>query len=162
MLQNGRTMDKEDEVAKVREGALAAEENVRGLSPLLDEVQRFFLADRYATETLEPEVIEASCGHAVVRMRLSSTHRNAMGRVMGGALFTLADFALAIAVNVGQPPTTSVSSTIEYLANVHGDELTASCDVDHGGRRACYATCDVFDETGRHVVRVMSTCFRTS
>ena len=43
-------------------------------------------------------------GHSVCEMPIEDIHRNAMGNIMGGAIFTLADFALAIAGNVSQPP----------------------------------------------------------
>ena len=126
----------------------------------LDDVRANFAHDRYATQTLEPEVLEAAPGHAVVRMQITDLHRNALGSVMGGAIFTLADFALAIASNVGQAPTVTVSSNVEYLSAAKGQVLTATCDADKRGRSLVFTTCDVVDELGAHVARVTSSCLR--
>ena len=49
-----------------------------------------------------------------------------MGNVMGGAIFTLADFALAIACNIGEDPTVAVNNTIEYLNSTKGSTLIAT------------------------------------
>ncbi len=126
----------------------------------IDQVREAFNHDRYATQTLEPEIIEAAPGHAVVRMRIFDMHRNALNAVMGGAIYTLADFALAIATNVGQSPTVTVSSTAEYLSVAKGSWLTATCDADKKGRTLVFATCDVRDDLGVHVARVTSSCLR--
>ncbi len=126
----------------------------------IKDVRAAFERDRYATETLEPEIVEATPGHAVVRMRIRDVHRNALGAVMGGAIYTLADFALAIATNVGQAPTVTVSSTAEYLSGAKGTWLTATCDADKTGRTLVFATCDVYDDLGVHVARVASSCLR--
>ena len=81
-------------------------------------------------------------------------HRNALGNVMGGAIFTLADFALAIASNTGENPSVSVSSTIEYLSASKGTCLVATCDADKSGRRLGFYTTDITDDTGRRIARV--------
>ena len=128
----------------------------------IDQVREAFEHDRYATQTLEPEIIEAAPGHAVVRMRIYDMHRNALNAVMGGAIYTLADFALAIATNVGQSPTVTVSSTAEYLSGAKGSWLTATCYADKKGRTLVFATCDVVDDLGTHVARVTSSCLRVN
>ena len=64
--------------------------------------------------------MEGSRDHAVCELDIKDHHRNALGNVMGGAIFTLADFALAIASNTGENPSVSVSSTIEYLSASNG------------------------------------------
>ena len=83
-----------------------------------------------------------------------------MGGVMGGAIFTLADYALAIACNMGENPTVSVSNTIEYLARAKGTQLIATCDADKSGRSVGFYTIDVTDELGTKVARMTATCFR--
>lgn len=64
----------------------------------LDEIREFFAKDRFATEN--GAVIEAvGKNTATVGMKIEPRHRNAAGIVMGGAIFTLADFAFAVASN---------------------------------------------------------------
>ena len=106
--------------------------------------------------------VEASQGHAVTVLELDpKKHYNAMGGVMGGAIFTLADYALAVASNYNEPPSVSVSHTIEFLAGAKGDKLIATCDVDKSGRTLGFYTVVVVDDTGRKVAKMTATCFRT-
>ena len=93
----------------------------------IEEVRELFANDHYATEACGCRVLEAGKGHAVCAFDIADVHRNAQGAVMGGAIFTLADFALAIACNIGENPTVSVSNTIEFLSSTRGSTLTATC-----------------------------------
>lgn len=126
----------------------------------LEEVAELFAGDKFATQAAGCRVVEARRGHAVCEMDLADIHYNAMGGVMGGAIFTLADFALAIACNIGEEPTVSVSNTIEFMSAAKGTKLIATCDVDKSGRRLGFYTVDMRDDTGRAVARMCATCSR--
>lgn len=126
----------------------------------LEEVQTFFAQDRFASEACGCEVLEAARGHAVCAFVIGQQHLNAMGNVMGGAIFTLADFALAIACNVGKAPTVSVQSSIEYFSAAKGTRLIATADADKSGRSLGFYTVDIADELGTKVARMTATCFR--
>lgn len=77
----------------------------------LDEVRERFSKDRFAT--VNGAVIETvDEGFARCSMELNDTHRNALGAVMGGAIFTLADFAFAVASNWNKDPRVSLLSLI--------------------------------------------------
>ena len=130
--------------------------------PTLEEIEAVFANDRFATEAAGCRVVSGEHGRAVCSMELADVHRNAMGNVMGGAIFTLADFALAIASNTGGNPSVSVSSTIEYLSASKGTCLIATCNADKSGRRLGFYTTDVTDDTGRRIARVTTTVFRES
>ena len=63
-----------------------------------EKTVKLFENDRFATEN--GAVIEEVEEHyAQCSLKLGSRHRNAMGAVMGGVYFTLADFAFAVAAN---------------------------------------------------------------
>ncbi len=126
----------------------------------LEEVQERFALDRFATQACGCRVVEFARGHAVCEFDIAPGHLNGMGSVMGGAIFTLADFALAVACNVGEEPTVSVSNTIEFLSAPKGTRLTAVCDADKSGASLGFYTVDVRDDLGRHVARMSATCFR--
>ena len=128
----------------------------------LDEVRAYFCHDRFASEACGCEVLEASHGHAVTSFTIADVHRNAQGAVMGGAIFTVADFALAIACNMGENPTVSVSNTIEFFAGAKGTRLIATAEADKSGRNLGFYTVDVRDDLGTHVARMTATCFRRS
>ena len=131
-------------------------------NPTRDQIEAVFANDRFATQAAGCRVVEGERGRAVCEMELADVHRNAMGNVMGGAIFTLADFALAIASNTGENPSVSVSSTIEYLSASKGVRLIATCDADKSGRRLGFYTTDITDDTGRRIAKVTATVFRES
>ena len=126
----------------------------------IEEVRELFGNDRFATEACGCRVLEASRGHAVCAFDIAPIHLNAMGNVMGGAIFTLADFALAIACNIGEDPTVAVNNTIEYLNSTKGSTLIATCDADKSGRNLGFYTVEVKDDLDTTVAKMTATCFR--
>ncbi|ACV21553.1 Acyl-coenzyme A thioesterase PaaI [Slackia heliotrinireducens] len=127
----------------------------------LEEVQAVFVRDRFAqTACNEPEILIAEKGHAKVRMDVTEDHVNVKRTVMGGAMFTLADYAFAIASCIGQAPTVSVTSTIEFLNAGTGNEMYAECTMDKMGRSMCYADVKVTDENDRVLAIVKMTGYR--
>jgi len=126
----------------------------------IEEVRALFANDRFATEACGCRVVEASRGHAVCAFDIADTHRNAQGSIMGGAIFTLADFALAIACNIGEKPTVAVNNSIEFLSASRGSRLIATCDVDKSGRNLGFYTVSVTDDLGTPVAKMTATCFR--
>ena len=130
-------------------------------NPTVEELEAFFTGDKFATQAAGCRIVEGRRGHAVCEMELvRDVHYNAMGGVMGGAIFTLADFALAIACNIGEEPTVSVSNTIEFMNAAKGSKLIATCDADKSGRRLGFYTVDITDDTGRAVAKMCATCAR--
>lgn len=126
----------------------------------IEEVRAYFGKDRFASEACGCEVLEASHGHGVCAFTIGDQHRNAQGNVMGGAIFTLADFALAIACNMGENPTVSVQSSIEYFNMAKGTRLIATADVDKNGRSLGFYTVNIVDDLGTKIARMTATCFR--
>ncbi len=129
-------------------------------NPTLDQINDYFSNDKFATQAAGCRIVEGSKGHAVCEMALFPIHYNAAGGVMGGAIFTLADFCLAIACNIGEAPTVSVSNTIEFLSGAKGTKLIATCNADKSGRKLGFYTVDVADDTGRAIARMTATCYR--
>lgn len=129
----------------------------------LEEVQQFFQGDDFAYDVTGCRIAEVAPGHAVAVLDLDrAKHYNAMGGVMGGVIFTLADYALAVASNYNENPTVSVSNTIEFLSAAKGSRLIASCDVDKSGRRLGFYTTVVTDDTGRLIAKMAATCHRNA
>lgn len=126
----------------------------------LEEIRALFAHDRFATDACGCVVVEAARGHAVCSFDIANVHLNAQNRVMGGAIFTLADFSLAIACNVGEPPTVSVCNSIEFMGAAKGTQLIATCDADKSGRAMGFYTVNVTDELMTPVARMSATCYR--
>ena len=66
---------------------------------LTEKARQIFADDRFATELTGIDITAVGEHNATCTLRLGPQHRNARGVVMGGVLFTLADFAAAIAAN---------------------------------------------------------------
>ena len=64
-------------------------------------------------------------GYAKCWLEIQPHHLNAAGTVMGGAIFTLADFAFAVASNWNKPLHVSTTSQITYLGVARGTRLIA-------------------------------------
>ena len=126
----------------------------------IEEVRQMFGNDRFATEACGCQVLEASRGHSVCAFDISDIHMNAAGSVMGGAIFTLADFALAIACNIGERPTMSVANNIQFFSAAKGNRLIATGKVEKSGRTMGYYTVDIVDDLGTPVAKMTATCFR--
>ena len=98
--------------------------------PTLDDIRACFSGDRYATETTGVFIQEAQPGASVCTLPLRPELLNANGTPMGGAIFTLADFAFAVAVNGhSQAVTVSQHASLTFLSPAKGQTLiaTASC-----------------------------------
>ena len=127
----------------------------------LEEVRRIFANDRFATGATGCRVVEAAPGHGVCEFDIEERHINEKGGVMGGAIFTLADFAIAVASNVGEEPTVSVACSIQFMSPARGKRLIATADADKNGRSLGFYDCLVADELGTPVARVIGTCMHT-
>ena len=122
----------------------------------LEEARAFFRGDVFATEAgcVIDEVAE---NFARCSLTLTPRHRNAVGQVMGGVSFTLADFAFAVAAYFHQSLTVSVTSTISHLGTVKGTRLIARTRLVKDGRRNCFYEVDVADDLGNPVALVSIT-----
>ncbi|MBM6752932.1 PaaI family thioesterase [Mediterraneibacter glycyrrhizinilyticus] len=124
-----------------------------------EKTVRLFENDRFATEN--GAVIEEVDDHyARCTLRVEERHRNAMGAVMGGVYFTLADFAFAVAANWQEIGTVSLTSDIAYLGTAKGDRLTAEAVCVKNGRTTSYYRIEVKDEFGKLAAIVNTTGYK--
>ena len=122
----------------------------------IEEVRKIFEGDRFATQN--GAIIEEIGDHrATCSLVLTDLHRNAMGAVMGGAYFMLADFAFAVAANWEKMSCVSLHSDISFLSSAKGEKLIAKAVCLKDGRStACYRV-DVTDDLGNLTATVMVT-----
>ena len=125
----------------------------------IEEARAFFSNDRFATEngmTLD----ELDERHAVCSLVLAERHLNAQGGVMGGAIFTLADFAFAALTNDRDRSTVAQQVSVNYLAAPKGGRLVATARWRKDGRCSCVVNVDVADDTGRDIAQFVGTGFK--
>ncbi|MBD5451589.1 MAG: PaaI family thioesterase [Lachnospiraceae bacterium] len=124
----------------------------------LNEIRKRFSHDRFAT--VNGAFIEAVAdGYAKCSMPITDDHKNALGAVMGGAIFTLADFTFAVAANWQQNPVVSLNASITFLGKAKGNTLIAEAKKIRSGRTTCYYTVEITDELGSQVAHMTSNGF---
>ena len=77
----------------------------------LEEVREHFSHDRFVSGALGAQILEAGTGHAVCAFDLGERHLNEKGGVMGGAIFSLGDFAIVVAAPWARPTRSPWRST---------------------------------------------------
>ena len=125
----------------------------------IDEARGYFYNDKFATEngmTLD----ELDGTHAVCGLTVTGRHKNAYGGVMGGAIFTLADFAFAALTNDLERKTVAQQVSINYLSAPKGEKLTATATYKKDGRSSCVVNVDVTDDQGREVAQFVGVGFK--
>ena len=124
-----------------------------------EEARDYFSQDRFATEN-GMSIDELDGEHAVTSLTISSRHKNAFGGVMGGAIFTLADFAFAALTNDRERVVVAQQVSINYLSPAKGNRLVATARYRKDGRSSCVVNVDVTDETGRDIAQFVGTGFK--
>ncbi len=129
----------------------------------IEEIRKRFAADRFATEAAGIVIDEASAGYAKCSMEIKPVHRNAAGAVMGGAIFTLADFCFAVAANNAElsGAVVSLSSSVSFLSGAKGKKLIGETSCVKSGKSTCLYTVSITDELGTKVAFVTVNGFFT-
>ena len=125
----------------------------------LDRIRETFSADVFATSTVGIYIEEARQGYSRCSLDIRPGLLNANGVVMGGALYTLADFAFAVASNCDSMNTVGVTSQISYLTVARGTKVTAEAVCAREGRSMCFYDITVTDDAGRTVAKASMTGF---
>lgn len=80
----------------------------------MESIERFFKNDKFG-EHVGIELLEVSVGSAKVKMEINDYHLNSHKTVHGGAIFTLADLAFAVASNSHGTIAASINANISYI-----------------------------------------------
>lgn len=132
----------------------------------IDQIKKFFEQDKFAlmTGALIEEINDD--GRIVCGLSLKENHFNAAGTVQGGAIFTLADFAFAVACNLddlkadNQAVTISQSSNIIFFRPAKGDRLRAESSCLQKGRKISVYRIIVTDNSGAAVAEMTGNAYR--
>lgn len=104
------------------------------------DIQEFFQGDKFAVNA-GVEIVEARSGYARTRMLIKPEHLNGGGVCQGGAIFTLADLASAVASNSHARLTFSINSTINFFKSESSGYLYAEAQEIFDHKRL--STCEV-------------------
>ncbi len=125
----------------------------------IEDAREFFKDDKFATNT-GVKLIELTKDSCVCSLELTNDHRNAYGGVMGGVIFTLADFSFAVLSNHIHRPTVGQQVNILYINASKGDKLIAKGTCRKDGRTVSIINVDVSDDQGRDIAQFTGTGFK--
>ena len=125
----------------------------------VEEAREYFKKDKFATNngvTLD----ELEKDSSVCSMEITENHINAIGGVMGGAIFTVADLAFSAVINNIHLPSVAIQTSVNFLSSVKGTKLIASAKCVKDGRTTTICNVDVTDDTGRLIAQFSGTGFK--
>lgn len=104
------------------------------------------------------KILSIAEGCAEAELLISEHHLNGMRAVQGGALFTLADFATAAAINSFGVAAVSMSASVSFIRPVlNMTRLTAVAKLVNKGKTTAILDVDVIGENGKIILHCMMT-----
>lgn len=126
---------------------------------IMENQMQFFKSDRFAAYA-GVELLSASPGQARAKMVLQPHHLNGMGSVMGGAIFTLADFAFAAASNAHGIPAVAINVSITFIKAAQTGALWAEArEISKNFKLGSY-TVEVKDDAGELIALFQGLAYR--
>ena len=124
----------------------------------VESAREFFYQDKFAVNT-GITLDDLTEDKAICSLNLSDEHKNAYGGVMGGVIFTLADFAFAVLSNQIHQLTVAQQVSINYLSAPKGDKLIAEATCRKDGRTSSIIIVNISDDLGRDVAQFVGPVF---
>jgi acyl-CoA thioesterase len=125
----------------------------------ISRAEKILAGDQYAILT-GVEVLEAGKGYCKARLVIEKKHLNGAGVVQGGAIFTLADLAFAVASNSHGPLALAINVNISFLAGRSTGILYATAtEIGEPKRLGAYDVL-VTDEENEIVARFNGMVYR--
>ncbi len=81
----------------------------------MEEIKQFFSAQDLFAKHVGIELIEVAPGYAKTSMKIGPHHFNGAKTVHGGAIFTLADFAFAVASNSHGNLAMGINTSVSFV-----------------------------------------------
>ena len=109
---------------------------------------------------LSMKILEAADGRAVLTMPFYMDYAQGGGLMHGGALVSLADTAVVMAIKSILPPLSHFATILlqsKFLAPVKQGTVTAKARVIHREGRTLEGRAEIYDEEGRVVAEFSST-----
>ena len=127
--------------------------------PVYESLQHRVMQSPFA-EVLGLEPVEAKTGQVVLRMPFSESLLQSLGRVHGGALFSLADHAsgwAAYSTLDQHERCATLEMKINYIAALHNEDCIAEARVIHRGRTSIVVESEIKTPAGRLVAKTLAT-----
>ncbi len=127
---------------------------------MLEKYKKFFRADRFSGLT-GIEILGARPGYAKTMIHIGEQHLNGAGVLHGGMIFTLADFAVAVASNSYGYVTLSVNASVSFFAGCDSGIVIAEAKEISRSNKLCTYDVNVYDESGKLLANTKVTSYIT-
>lgn len=125
----------------------------------MESVRNFFKNDKFA-EHVGIELLEVYEGRAKAKMEIKEHHLNGINIAHGGAIFSLADLAFAVASNSHRTIAVSINVSISYLkASASGTLIAEAKEVSLNPKLATYEV-RVTDKNNDLIAIFLGTVYR--
>ncbi len=125
----------------------------------MQTVKEFFKNDRFAA-LIGAEIVDVRPGRAKTKMEVKKHHLNAVDTVQGGALFTLADLAFALASNSRGMVAVAITTAISFFRPTKEGMLYAEAKEVSCSKSLGTYNVQVTNEQGETVASFQGTAFR--
>ena len=127
----------------------------------MKDIKRFFAAKDIFARHCGIELLDVDPGFAKVSMKIEPCHYNAAGTVHGGAIFTLADFAFAVASNSHGTLAMGINTSVSFVkAATKGTLYAVAREKSRNPKPALYLV-EVTDADGDVVALFQGMVYRT-
>ncbi|AZV46678.1 hypothetical protein C3L23_05130 [Nautilia sp. PV-1] len=128
----------------------------------MEKIKTFFTEGRDFSKNIGIELLEVHWGYAKAKLKITEFHLNQAGVAHGGAIFTLADFAFAVASNSFGKVSLAINTSISFIhAGKLGDELIAEAKlVDESNRLGTYEV--IITNGEKKIAFFTGTVYKTS
>ena len=125
----------------------------------MDPSGQFFVKDAYA-QAAGIELVDTGDGRAAVKMHIEDRHKNSHGTVHGGAIFTLADTAFALASNSHGVPAAAINAHISFVRSATSGTLFARAEEFSINPKIATYTVTVTDDAGEKIAIFQGMVYR--
>ena len=123
-----------------------------------ERLKEIYDNDKFATGC-GIKIIESSPGYAKCAMKVTDKHINGLGTIMGGAVFTLADYTFSVAANNHGNIAVSLNAFISFIRACKEGTLYAVATETSRTRSTGIYQVTVTDESGNIIASVTGTCY---
>jgi acyl-CoA thioesterase len=123
-------------------------------------VEKVLEKDRFCVETVGIELLEVSPGRAKTKLQIEDRHLNGLGIIQGGAIFTLADFALAAASNFHGTAAVMINANISCFKGLSRGTLFAEAAEESINFKLATYTVRITNETDELIALMQATVYR--
>ena len=126
----------------------------------MQEIKEFFSTGDLFARHAGIELVDAGLGWAKASMKIEPFHFNGAGTVHGGAIFTLADFAFAVASNSHGTLAMGINTSVNFVkAAIKGTLYAEAVEQAKGPKLASYSVM-VTDDVGDVVAIFQGMVYR--